>query len=297
MVAPRRAAMRGASPSLVAGVRAALTVISLALAGVLSALAVASVHMARRVVTPAKRVADTRILAARHGGADHHAVADARHRASRPLRPLHERHRELHQARLGALRGRRVRQAQAAHPHRRRRAALAGCGLQRLVLRPRRRAAPALHPRADRLGGRSVPGVAVPRRRAATSGSSRCTGAARPAPSAFARCRSSTRSGITSLVVSYRNDGEAPRSRAGTYTLGATEWRDVDAAVGFARRRGREAHPPHGLVDGRRDRAAALAQLGAPRCHRRTHPRVARSSTGGSCWSIRRGRLRRAAPP
>lgn len=44
--------------------------------------------------------------------------------------------------------------------------------------------------------------------------------------------------GITSLVVSYRNDGEAPRSRSGTYTLGATEWRDVDAAVGFARRRG-----------------------------------------------------------
>ncbi|QKJ19461.1 alpha/beta hydrolase family protein [Microbacterium hominis] len=44
--------------------------------------------------------------------------------------------------------------------------------------------------------------------------------------------------GITSLLVSYRNDGEAPRSRAGSYTLGATEWRDVDAAVGFARRRG-----------------------------------------------------------
>jgi alpha-beta hydrolase superfamily lysophospholipase len=44
--------------------------------------------------------------------------------------------------------------------------------------------------------------------------------------------------GITSLVVSYRNDAEAPRSRSGTYTLGATEWRDVDAAVGFARRRG-----------------------------------------------------------
>tara|TARA_B100000678_G_scaffold90290_1_gene75157 strand:- start:55 stop:1269 length:1215 start_codon:yes stop_codon:yes gene_type:complete len=44
--------------------------------------------------------------------------------------------------------------------------------------------------------------------------------------------------GITSLVVSYRNDGEAPRSRTGTYALGATEWRDVDAAIGFARRRG-----------------------------------------------------------
>jgi pimeloyl-ACP methyl ester carboxylesterase len=44
--------------------------------------------------------------------------------------------------------------------------------------------------------------------------------------------------GITSLVVSYRNDGEAPRSRTGTYGLGATEWRDVDAAIGFARRAG-----------------------------------------------------------
>lgn len=44
--------------------------------------------------------------------------------------------------------------------------------------------------------------------------------------------------GYTSLLVSYRNDGEAPRSRQGTYTLGATEWRDIDAAISFARRRG-----------------------------------------------------------
>ena len=44
--------------------------------------------------------------------------------------------------------------------------------------------------------------------------------------------------GITSLVVSYRNDGEAPQSPSGTYALGATEWRDVDAAIGYARRRG-----------------------------------------------------------
>ncbi|MFT4307191.1 MAG: alpha/beta fold hydrolase [Microbacterium sp.] len=44
--------------------------------------------------------------------------------------------------------------------------------------------------------------------------------------------------GLTTMVVSYRNDAEAPRSRSGTYGLGATEWRDVDAAVGFARRRG-----------------------------------------------------------
>jgi alpha-beta hydrolase superfamily lysophospholipase len=44
--------------------------------------------------------------------------------------------------------------------------------------------------------------------------------------------------GITSLVVSYRNDGEAPKSPSGTYALGATEWRDVDAAIGYARRQG-----------------------------------------------------------
>lgn len=46
--------------------------------------------------------------------------------------------------------------------------------------------------------------------------------------------------GITSLVVSYRNDGEAPRTRTGSYALGATEWRDVDAAIGWALRHGAE---------------------------------------------------------
>ncbi|WP_285137422.1 alpha/beta fold hydrolase [Microbacterium sp. lyk4-40-TSB-66] len=44
--------------------------------------------------------------------------------------------------------------------------------------------------------------------------------------------------GITSLVVSYRDDGEAPKSASGTYALGATEWRDLDAAIGYARRQG-----------------------------------------------------------
>ncbi len=44
--------------------------------------------------------------------------------------------------------------------------------------------------------------------------------------------------GITSLLVSYRNDGEGPRSRSGTYALGATEWRDIEAALEFARRHG-----------------------------------------------------------
>lgn len=44
--------------------------------------------------------------------------------------------------------------------------------------------------------------------------------------------------GISSLVVSYRNDGEAPGTRSGSYALGATEWRDVDAAIGWACERG-----------------------------------------------------------
>jgi pimeloyl-ACP methyl ester carboxylesterase len=44
--------------------------------------------------------------------------------------------------------------------------------------------------------------------------------------------------GLPNLVVSYRNDGEAPRSRAGAYALGASEWRDVDAAISYALRHG-----------------------------------------------------------
>lgn len=44
--------------------------------------------------------------------------------------------------------------------------------------------------------------------------------------------------GLPVLVVSYRNDGEAPRSRAGRYALGAAEWRDVDAAIGHALQHG-----------------------------------------------------------
>lgn len=42
------------------------------------------------------------------------------------------------------------------------------------------------------------------------------------------------RLGLTSLVVSYRNDGEAPSASDGRYGLGMTEWHDVDAAIDFA---------------------------------------------------------------
>jgi pimeloyl-ACP methyl ester carboxylesterase len=44
--------------------------------------------------------------------------------------------------------------------------------------------------------------------------------------------------GMANLVVSYRNDGEAPRSKGGSYALGASEWRDVDAAISYALRHG-----------------------------------------------------------
>ena len=63
--------MRGAThaprspkaPAFIAAVRAALALLSFALAGVLAVLAFGSVRMARKVVTPARREADTRILA------------------------------------------------------------------------------------------------------------------------------------------------------------------------------------------------------------------------------------------
>ena len=40
--------------------------------------------------------------------------------------------------------------------------------------------------------------------------------------------------GYTSLLISYRNDGDAPASPDGRYGLGDTEWRDVAAAIRFA---------------------------------------------------------------
>lgn len=40
--------------------------------------------------------------------------------------------------------------------------------------------------------------------------------------------------GFTSLLISYRNDGDAPASADRRYTLGDTEWRDVEAAMEYA---------------------------------------------------------------
>ena len=49
-----------------------------------------------------------------------------------------------------------------------------------------------------------------------------------------------TELGLTSLVVSYHNDGEGPTAGRGRSTLGATEVEDIEAAIGYAVRRGAE---------------------------------------------------------
>ncbi|MCP1413572.1 S9 family peptidase [Paenarthrobacter sp. A20] len=48
------------------------------------------------------------------------------------------------------------------------------------------------------------------------------------------------RLGLTSLVVSFRNDGDAPPSYDGRYSLGQGEWRDVDAGINYAISNGAE---------------------------------------------------------
>jgi alpha-beta hydrolase superfamily lysophospholipase len=237
MVAPRRAAMRGATPSLVAGIRAALTVIGLALAGVLSALAFASLHMARRVVTPAGRVADTRILSL-------DTAAQTITLSRTPDTELPGRYGLFTSGtstyvKLGSVLSeddtsvkRKLLTHVAADAHLSPDAAFSGWYYDRaeelqLPFTPELIGS-AVGPCPAWLFPAGDGDVWVIQIHGRGTTRAECL---RAVPVFHAL-------GITALVVSYRNDGEAPRSRSGTYTLGATEWRDVDAAVGFARRRG-----------------------------------------------------------
>jgi alpha-beta hydrolase superfamily lysophospholipase len=237
MVASRRAATRGASPALLAGVRAALTIVSVALAGVLSAMAVASIHMARQVVTPAQRRADTRILSL-------DTAAQTITLARTPDTGLPGRYGlfttgTAKYVKLGSV------LSEDETSVKRKLLTHVGSDAQ-------------LSPDAafsgwyyDHPGQLHLP--FTPELVGSSVGP--CPAWLFPAGDGEVwviqvHGRGTTRAeclravplfhglGITTLVVSYRNDGEAPRSRAGTYALGATEWRDVDAAVGFARRRG-----------------------------------------------------------
>ncbi len=237
MTGPRRAARSGASPALVTGVRTALTVLSAALAGILGMLAVLSTRVARRVVTPADRVADTRILAL-----DTAAQTITLERTDDTVLPgrygLFTNGTENY-LKLGSVLAQdavSVKRKLLTHvgPQSRisRDAAFSGWYFDRpqdlqlpftseLIGSPLGPCPAWLFPAGDG----EVWVIAVHGR-----GTTRAE-CLRAVPLFHGL-------GITSLLVSYRNDGEAPRSRAGTYTLGATEWRDVDSAVGFARRRG-----------------------------------------------------------
>lgn len=237
MVDSRRAAMRAPSPALLAGVRAAVAVLSAALGLTLSALAVVSLRVARRVVTPAVRTPDTRILALDTG-----AQTITLGRTADTELPgrygLFTSGTESY-VKLGSV------LAEDATSVKRK--LLTQIGAQTRI------SADAAfsgwyydHPEELHIPFTSeLIGSAV----------GPCPAWLFPAGDGQVwviqvHGRGTTRAeclravpvfdslGITTLVVSYRNDGDAPRSRAGTYALGATEWRDVDAAVGFARRRG-----------------------------------------------------------
>lgn len=233
----RRAAARGAEPGLVTGIRIALTVLSTALGVVLGALALVSLKVAREVVTPSRRKADTRIV-------DLDVAAQTITLARTPDTELPGRYGLFttgteSYVKLGSV------LSQDATTVKRK--LLTQVGAQSR-LSPDAAFSGWYYDSADQL---HLPYSAE----LIGSGVGPCPAWLFPAGDGDTwvvqvHGRGTTRAeclravpvfhglGITSLVVSYRNDGEAPRSRTGTYGLGSTEWRDVDAAIGFARRHG-----------------------------------------------------------
>ncbi|TQJ32144.1 S9 family peptidase [Microbacterium sp. SLBN-146] len=237
MDAPRRAAKTAASSDLIAGLRVAISLLSAALGGVLALLAFSSARMARKVVTPASRLPDTQIVAL-------DTAAQTITLTRTPDTELPGRYGLFTTGTSGYVKLGSVLSEDAATVKRKllthvapnsrlgTNAAFSGWYFER---------PDELHlPYTPELIGSAVgpcPAWLFPAGDSTTwviqihgRGTTRSE-CLRAVPVFHAL-------GISSLVVSYRNDGEAPRSRAGTYALGATEWRDVDAAVAFARRRG-----------------------------------------------------------
>ena len=233
----RRAAIHGASPALVTGVRTALVTLSAALTLVTSAIAFISIRMARRVVTPAARVTDTRILSL-------DTAAQTITLGRTPDTRLPGRYGLFTNGTASYLKLGSVLAEDATSVKRKLLTEVDG----QARLSPEAAFSGWYFDRPEQL---HIPFSAE----LIGSANGPCPAWLFPAVGADVwviqiHGRGTTRAeclravpvfhalGITSLVVSYRNDGEAPRSRSGTYALGATEWRDVDAAVGFARRQG-----------------------------------------------------------
>lgn len=235
MVDSRRAAMP--FPALLVGVRAAIALLGAALGLTLSALAATALHMARRVVTPAARAADTRILSL-------DTAAQTITLARTPDTALPGRYGLFTSGTESYVK--------------------LGSVLAEDASSVKRKLLTQIGPEAQISADAAFSGwyYDSPQELHLPYTSELIGSPVGPCPAWLfpagdgevwviqVHGRGTTRAeclravpvfhglGISSLLVSYRNDGEAPRSRAGTYALGATEWRDVDAAIGFARRRG-----------------------------------------------------------
>lgn len=234
----RRAAADGGSPSYAGALRTAITLLALALGSVAAAMSAIAVRMARRVVTPAARVPDTRIVSL-------DSAAQTITLARTPDTELPGRYGlfttgSLPYIKLGPVLvsdettvKRKLLTHVGAGDELSPEAAFSGWYFDS----PRE-----LHvPFRTELIGASVgpcPAWVFPAEDETDIWVIQVHGRGSSRAEALRAVPVFHKLGITSLLVSYRNDRDAPRSRAGTYALGATEWRDVDAAIGYARRAG-----------------------------------------------------------